>query len=549
MKNKKLLMPLAGVTALAAVAPVVALTSCNKDNKQSFTVQFISNGGSAVQSVSVKEGDKLDAPADPTRLAYTFAGWYLNPECTTEYDFEQPVTSNMLLYAGWEAQELTLSVPDQFTLNYGKAKGDDGNDVDFYSTKTIHVYDEDGQQIDSSNFYFESDRPSVAIVDEDGVITPAPLGDVPDNYANISVYLKGEQRPFAYTRVNVVKQASGNSGITLNADKTAATYTNYTHNTEGVCIIPDYVNIGTESNKQIPIYLGTPTDTSVMYDVTTLILPHNLGGIANNTSFGNGKLQNVLFGGTIEEFKQIRVRWIDTAWMGDQVMYVQCTDGRYELNNRYEAELALDETIGHIVMKTKEFDSTITQNYFRFDYSKFGSDILASNRLTINVNNADTNTSVVVWLNGSKLSTSNNDYTFTNNIITFTGVSSSLNASANIIVQCTATPEAGKKVYLSCDAEWPNKIKVTKHATEVYYVNDPFTIKGLEITASNGDESLVYVVPTEYLKFYLMEDGVKREIKPGYIFKDKDVARRKSVYVHDTITGLETNYTISVWKE
>ncbi len=65
------------------------------------TVSFETNGGSAVESVKVKDGDKLTAPTAPTKYAFEFGGWYCNPELTDPYDFNTPVPYDFTLYAKW----------------------------------------------------------------------------------------------------------------------------------------------------------------------------------------------------------------------------------------------------------------------------------------------------------------------------------------------------------------------------------------------------------------------------------------------------------------
>ena len=70
----------------------------------SFTVTFDSNGGSAVANQTVVSGDKAVKPADPTKAGDNFAGWYKEAAITTEYDFNDPVTANITLYAKWIAE-------------------------------------------------------------------------------------------------------------------------------------------------------------------------------------------------------------------------------------------------------------------------------------------------------------------------------------------------------------------------------------------------------------------------------------------------------------
>ena len=74
-----------------------ATTSANK------TVTFNSNGGSAVATQTVAHGSKATKPADPTKDGYTFEGWYSNSACTTAYDFNSAVTTDLTLYAKWTA--------------------------------------------------------------------------------------------------------------------------------------------------------------------------------------------------------------------------------------------------------------------------------------------------------------------------------------------------------------------------------------------------------------------------------------------------------------
>lgn len=66
------------------------------------TVTFNSNGGSDVPG-QIRANAAATKPADPTRSGYVFAGWYTDEACTAAYDFTQPVTESVTLYAKWEA--------------------------------------------------------------------------------------------------------------------------------------------------------------------------------------------------------------------------------------------------------------------------------------------------------------------------------------------------------------------------------------------------------------------------------------------------------------
>lgn len=66
------------------------------------TVTFESYDGTDVAPVSVADGGKVPRPADPSKLAYRFAGWYRDMALTNPWDFANgTVTANMRLYAKW----------------------------------------------------------------------------------------------------------------------------------------------------------------------------------------------------------------------------------------------------------------------------------------------------------------------------------------------------------------------------------------------------------------------------------------------------------------
>ncbi len=66
------------------------------------TVTFDSQGGTAVPAQeNIPVGETATEPARPSKGDNTFTGWYTDPDCTQRWDFSQPVTENMTLYAGW----------------------------------------------------------------------------------------------------------------------------------------------------------------------------------------------------------------------------------------------------------------------------------------------------------------------------------------------------------------------------------------------------------------------------------------------------------------
>ena len=79
------------------------------------TVTFDTMGGSAVDAQTVDDGGKAVKPADPTRDGYEFTGWLLDGQ---PYDFNQPVTGDITLTAGWNA------TPAMHTVTIDPANGE-----------------------------------------------------------------------------------------------------------------------------------------------------------------------------------------------------------------------------------------------------------------------------------------------------------------------------------------------------------------------------------------------------------------------------------------
>ena len=68
---------------------------------ETYQVTFDSMGGSAVDAVTVQEGDTITAPTAPVHSGYTFDGWYTYNG--TPFDFDTPIHSSFTLYAHWVA--------------------------------------------------------------------------------------------------------------------------------------------------------------------------------------------------------------------------------------------------------------------------------------------------------------------------------------------------------------------------------------------------------------------------------------------------------------
>ncbi|MBQ7794024.1 MAG: InlB B-repeat-containing protein [Clostridia bacterium] len=102
-----------------------------------YTVNFNTDGGSAVSSVRVTSNAKAAEPTTPTKEGYTFAGWYIDSELTTAYDFATAVTKNTTLYAKWtenntdsatedtDNKQIILTIGEKTATVFGEEKTND----------------------------------------------------------------------------------------------------------------------------------------------------------------------------------------------------------------------------------------------------------------------------------------------------------------------------------------------------------------------------------------------------------------------------------------
>lgn len=87
-----------------------------KNAATTYTVKFDTDGGTPVpDDQPVTEGQKAAAPAEPKKEGHTFIGWFVQ-NLETQWDFDDPVTGNMTLYAKYSVNQYTLN----FDTNGGK---------------------------------------------------------------------------------------------------------------------------------------------------------------------------------------------------------------------------------------------------------------------------------------------------------------------------------------------------------------------------------------------------------------------------------------------
>ncbi|MCI5678542.1 MAG: S-layer homology domain-containing protein, partial [Bacteroidales bacterium] len=163
-------------------------TNIVPDETTKYTVTFHYNYTGAPDkgiytTAEVEENDTVTAPDDPTRDGeYTFLGWTTDPEGEVDYDFSEPVTDDLDLYAQWRAEVHRVekvAVPTVYT--------DAGQKIQYFvllenhNTEDIEVLVEDAKLNGAENIYYVTvdkliaGRPVKVDSDNDGAITvPVP---------------------------------------------------------------------------------------------------------------------------------------------------------------------------------------------------------------------------------------------------------------------------------------------------------------------------------------------------------------------------------------
>ena len=90
-----------------------------------YKIAFNSNGGTSVNDIITLKGSNIIAPVNPTRVGYTFAGWFSEEALTNAYVFDKMPASDITLYAKWTINQYTItfesnggSVVSQIIQNY-----------------------------------------------------------------------------------------------------------------------------------------------------------------------------------------------------------------------------------------------------------------------------------------------------------------------------------------------------------------------------------------------------------------------------------------------
>ena len=252
---------------IAALAIAAVCTSCNDDRPlREFKVRFESNSDSSVADQTVKEGEKLIKPQDPTREGYIFAGWFKEASFDTKWEFDiDVVTSSMWLYAKWMTK-LLKSV----TNNNGGFEKLEYDHQDRLTKYSLSHNDAPVNPYQTDEFSYNTEGDVVKI--ERKRFDNLPGYEFTEEYFKsgntITITRKENERPdvvstlylnsngYPTKREELISYIEGATSILTYSYKdgnlTKTTYSRY-HNTEGITIfLSDYEYV--YDNMKLPYY-------------------------------------------------------------------------------------------------------------------------------------------------------------------------------------------------------------------------------------------------------------------------------------------------------
>lgn len=105
------------VTTTAPATTDTTETTAITTAAPTYTVSFEVNGGSTVAVITAPAGTVIQAPSDPQKSGYSFAGWYSDSALTNAFAFTTMPEGGLTLYAKWTPIDYTIT----FNTNGGSS--------------------------------------------------------------------------------------------------------------------------------------------------------------------------------------------------------------------------------------------------------------------------------------------------------------------------------------------------------------------------------------------------------------------------------------------
>lgn len=166
MNKKKIRALIMGILIIVLLTiSIFVVSKCNSSTKETVTVTFDSNGGSEVESVTLKKGEKLIDVPQSFLLGSSFVGWYVDEEANGQFNYDSAINKDITLHAGF--------VETKYDVN---------------ETKVTSAYNENISK--NEKIVFVSDEKLTKDEFLDSIVIEAISGDLPESF---DVLISGDE--------------------------------------------------------------------------------------------------------------------------------------------------------------------------------------------------------------------------------------------------------------------------------------------------------------------------------------------------------------------
>ncbi|MEE1069683.1 MAG: InlB B-repeat-containing protein [Paludibacteraceae bacterium] len=109
-----------GETLYDWATPVASDLTLTAKWQNPWSITFDSDGGSEVETITVKHNTKAEKPSDPTKVNYNFEGWFYG-EPATPFDWNANITQDYTLKAQWIDDNNVARIGDTYYTNLDEA--------------------------------------------------------------------------------------------------------------------------------------------------------------------------------------------------------------------------------------------------------------------------------------------------------------------------------------------------------------------------------------------------------------------------------------------
>ncbi len=304
---------------------------------KTYQVTFNTNGGSAVVSASIQDGEKVTRPVNnPTKDNCVFDGWYADSDCVTEFDFNQAITSAEIVYAKWlnvyhltfvknnNEPDVVVEVVEGRTAQAPAAPSKDGhrflgwylNNIEYVFTTPITgnlVLEAKWEvEITTCNVTFNpNDETESTITEVDSGSTVTEPTDPIKTDSGFLGWYDEDGNLFNFTtpiRSDITLHAEWTEDFTceINGNETAYTITNYTGDATNIVLPKSY------NGKPV-----TAIGDNAFYGkwiIKSVIIPNTVTSIGDH-AFDGCDIDEIIIPNTVTEIGYEVFGWYNDVWV------------------------------------------------------------------------------------------------------------------------------------------------------------------------------------------------------------------------------------------